>query len=111
VRLDPNDFSKRRPIADISPHFEGDAPLWFYILAEAEQEVFNALEADKNADPKDFGTRLGPLGGAIVLETFVGLMLQDPESVLNPRLVWRSINGKTTFSFEELFAEIGTPLV
>lgn len=110
VRLDPEDFSQRRPISDISPHFVDDAPLWFYILAEAEQELFNAIEADRTASPKGFGARLGALGGAIVLETFVGLMLQDPESVLNPRTVWRSINGLPTFSLEELFAEIGTPL-
>jgi len=110
VRTDPEDFSKRLKISDISPHFEDDAPLWFYLLAEAEQEVFNGFVANPGADPKALGARLGPLGGAIVLETFVGLMMQDPESVLNPRSVWRSINGKPTFSIEELFAEIGAPL-
>ncbi len=107
VRTD-NDFKKRRPIKDISPHFAGNAPLWFYILAEAEQEVVKGVGDGKDAIT--LGARLGPLGAAIVLETVVGLMLADPESVLNPRATWRSINGKPTFSLEELFAEIGTPL-
>lgn len=102
-----NAFGDRKPIKDISAHFAGNAPLWFYILAEAEQEVVDHAPAQ---DPLGLGTRLGPLGGAIVLETVVGLMMADPESVLNPRSVWRSINGKPTFSMEELFAEIGAPL-
>lgn len=106
-----NDFANRLPIKSISAHFANNAPLWFYILAEAEQEVFNGLKATPPKDPIELGSRLGPLGGAIVLETFVGLMMKDPESVLNPRATWRSINGKTTFSMEELFAEIGAPLV
>ncbi len=105
-----NAFTDRRPISKISARFADDAPLWFYLLAEAETAVFNAFKADPKADGLTLGSRLGPLGGAIVLETFVGLMLKDPESVLNPRTVWRSINGKPTFSMAELFAEIGTPL-
>ena len=107
VRVD-NDFANRKPIKDFSPHFKSNAPLWFYILAEAEQEIITGVAAGK--DPLELGARLGPLGAAIVLETVVGLMLADPESVLNPRATWRSINGKPTFSLEELFAEIGSPL-
>jgi len=61
VRLDPDDFSKRRPISDISHHFEHDAPLWFYILAEAEQEIFNAIEARQDHAAHQLGARLGPL--------------------------------------------------
>ena len=110
VRVD-NEFGDRKPTKDISSRFAGNAPLWFYILAEAEQEVFKGVKATPPKDPIELGSRLGPLGAAIVLETFVGLMMKDPESVLNPRAVWRSINGKPTFSMEELFAEIGAPLV
>ena len=109
VRIN-NAFDKRQPIEQISARFKGDAPLWFYILAEAETAVFEAFAANPNADALSLGSRLGPLGSAIVLETFVGLMMKDPESVLNPRAVWRSINGKPTFSMEELLAEIGSPL-
>lgn len=107
VRVD-NAFDNRRPIADIAPTFKGNAPLWFYILAEAEQGVIDGVAAGK--DPLALGARLGPLGGAIVLETFVGLMLKDPDSVLNVGPMWRSINNKPTFTMAELFAEIGVAL-
>lgn len=48
--------------------FETASPLWFYILREAELV--------------GRGVRLGPLGGRIVAETIVGLLLSDPDSVL-----------------------------
>jgi hypothetical protein len=44
-------------------------PLWFYILKEAE--VLGE------------GQHLGPIGGTIVAEVIVGLIKDDPESVLN----------------------------
>jgi len=103
-------LGQRKTLTSIDPGFAGNAPLWFYILAEAEQGVIDGLASGPSKEPLDLGTRLGPLGSAIVLETFVGLMLKDSESVLNPRAAWRSINGKPTFSMEELFAEIETPL-
>ena len=57
-----------------------------------------------NADPIKLGTRLGAVGGAIVAETFVGLMLKDPDSVLNLQGGFISVNGRTTFSMVELLA-------
>ena len=59
-------------LVDISPRFRGHAPLWYYTLAEAQQ----AFETD--ATP----IRLGPVGGRIVGEVFVGLLLGDPHSFL-----------------------------
>lgn len=44
-----------------------ETPLWFYSLAEAEQN----------------GGRLGPVGGRIVAGTLIGLLRDDPHSVLN----------------------------
>jgi hypothetical protein len=58
-------------ITDISPNFEGNAPLWFYILSEAAQHF------KTNATP----IHLGPVGGRIVGETFVGIMHGDPTSI------------------------------
>ena len=97
----------RQAITSISAHFTNNTPLWLYILAEAEQALLTAGPGQSLAT---MGTRLGEVGGAIVLETFVGIMLNDPESVLNSQTGWRSINNKPTFSMAELFAEIGTPL-
>jgi len=66
------DTPSNRPLIDISPKFSANAPLWFYILAEAQQEFVN------NQTP----IRLGKVGGRIVTEVFVGLMLADGHSYL-----------------------------
>ena len=49
----------------ISPKFKDNAPLWYYILAEAQQAF------EDNSTP----IKLGPVGGRIVTEVFVGLCL------------------------------------
>ncbi|MEI7057804.1 heme peroxidase family protein [Nocardioides sp. CCNWLW239] len=53
----------------------GPAPLWFYILKEAE------LLAG--------GRHLGPVGGRIVAEVFLGLLALDPTSYLRNDPAWR----------------------
>ena len=55
------------------------APLWFYILKEAE------LCAG--------GRRLGPVGGTIVAETFVGMLQADRSSWLRCRPGWQPFLG------------------
>lgn len=52
----------------ISPEFAGQAPLWFYILKEAEMGGGNSL---------------GPVGGRIVAEVLLGLLKGDPLSYIN----------------------------
>lgn len=59
-------------LTDISRHFAHNAPLWYYVLAEAQQQFEN------NETP----IHLGPVGGRIVGEVFVGLMLADSHSYL-----------------------------
>jgi hypothetical protein len=63
-----------RPISNatlgLGPQFRGEAPLWYYMLAESE------LRND--------GERLGPLGGRIVAEVFLNLMRVDRNSYLHP---------------------------
>jgi hypothetical protein len=51
------------------PGWGGEAPLWFYILKEAELSPYN-------------GERLGPVGGRIMAEVLVGLLQRDPNSYL-----------------------------
>jgi hypothetical protein len=48
--------------------WDGEVPLWFYILKEVEL-LYN-------------GERLGPVGGRIMAETLVGLLQRDPNSYL-----------------------------
>lgn len=53
------------------PDFNGEAPLWFYMLAESEL--------------KENGTRLGAVGGRIIAEVFIDQIAVDPASYLNAR--------------------------
>jgi len=62
-------------LGSVSPNFRDNAPLWFYILAEAQQAF------SKNTTP----IRLGPVGGRIVTEVFVGLMWEDRHSYLRQK--------------------------
>jgi Animal haem peroxidase len=60
-------------LAPLGVGFERSTPLWYYVLKEAE------VIAD--------GLQLGPVGGRIVAEVFIGLLQTDPGSYLatNPR--------------------------
>jgi hypothetical protein len=57
------------------PRWGGEAPLWFYILKEAE--LLNN------------GERLGPVGGRIMAEVLVGLLQRDPNSYLYLDAAWK----------------------
>lgn len=64
-------------LAELQPiraSFVESTPLFYYILKEAE------LRED--------GLRLGPLGGRIVAEVFIGLLQLDPESYLSVQPYW-----------------------
>jgi hypothetical protein len=58
------------------PGWSGEAPLWFYILKEAELPPYH-------------GERLGPVGGRIVAEVLVGLLQRDPNSYLYLDSAWK----------------------
>jgi hypothetical protein len=88
-------LTENRSIIDYGDSFRGKAPLWFYVLAEAQQEwrsralILPGDALAKNTQP----TRLGPLGGRLVAETFVALMDLDPASVLYAPNDWRPSYG------------------
>jgi hypothetical protein len=90
-------------IDTIDPAFKKNCPLWTYALAETvETDV--AIQTTKG--PKKIKTRqLGPVGGRIVAETFVGLLLGDSSSYLAQNPLWTptlAVNG--TFGLRELIA-------
>jgi heme peroxidase len=82
----------------ISPGFERSTPPWFYMLKEAE------LLSN--------GERLGPLGGRIVAEVFIGVLLGDRQSFLNANANWRPelANSKGQFGIVDLLTFAGAPL-
>jgi len=71
-------------LTDISPRFAGNAPLWYYVLAEAQQQF------DDDATP----IRLGAVGGRIVASVFIGLLVGDNLSFLH-QPGWRPIQAFT----------------
>jgi hypothetical protein len=53
----------------------GPAPLWYYVLREAERLAK--------------GEHLGPVGGRIVAEVFLGILKEDPSSYLSVAPGWK----------------------
>lgn len=65
------------PLSPTELGLDHPAPLWFYLLKEAE------LRAN--------GQHLGPVGGRIVAEVLVGLLQNDPASFLRVDPAWKPI--------------------
>jgi len=53
--------------------FEGNAPLWFYVLAEAQHE-WGQRAKQKGSKRDEEPLTLGAVGGRIVAETLIGLL-------------------------------------
>jgi hypothetical protein len=74
--------------------FAGNCPLWTYILAEAMQ---NHEKPDPRIPVKEKITvstpQLGPVGGRIVAEVFLGLLFSDPSSYLHKNPGWTPKEG------------------
>ena len=73
--------SQSKPITEVAPGFAGQAPLWAYILSEAQ--VTSWQNADLGLAKNDIPIRLGPVGGRLVAEVFASLLRGDPTSYLN----------------------------
>jgi hypothetical protein len=88
-------------LEDLKPYqLETRTPLWFYILREAD--VLG-----------DDGRRLGPVGGRIVAEVFIGLLEGDRHSYLRQDPEWQPTlgnNGKFTMVDLLKFAGVVTNL-
>ena len=96
-KADKNGALHNMTLASLHPSFRNKAPLWYYILAEAQQ----AFVADETP------IHLGPVGGRIVGEVFVGIMQGDKHSFMNQDPLWEPLsifqkNGK--FGIAELIS-------
>jgi hypothetical protein len=72
--------ARQKPLADIAAGFAGRAPLWPYILSEAQ--VTSWAKADPAAPKDDIPVKLGPVGGRIIADVFAGLLIGDRTSYL-----------------------------
>ena len=102
--LEPAHLSTRGKVAGkdgimqftpIDAYFKDNTPLWFYLLAEAQAPLVDALwpgkagasspqfNEDKLLEPHTNHTQLGWVGGRIVAEVFYGILESDAASLLN----------------------------
>jgi hypothetical protein len=79
-------------ITEISPVFAGNCPLWTYILAEAMQ-FKQAVTIPVKECVQITTPQLGPVGGRIVAEVFLGLMFADGNSMLRQDPDWTPAEG------------------
>jgi hypothetical protein len=82
---------------NLGPGFETGTPLWYYILAESERAG---------------GTKLGPVGAAIVADVMVTLLEIDDDSILRDRFTPRPpiapAQGQFTLADFLVFAGVAT---
>ena len=89
---DPTGSEALVPITTVSPAFKHNCPLWTYILAETrthkESVKLPVTENVTLSTPK-----LGPVGGRIVAEVFLGIMFGDSNSFLSQDSDWHPAAG------------------
>jgi hypothetical protein len=73
------------PLADISESFAGNAPLWAYILSEAQVTSWEKADDQESLDAVPI--KLGPVGGRIVAGVFAALLRGDSTSYLHTDLL------------------------
>jgi hypothetical protein len=88
-------LSENKSITDYGDSFRGQAPLWFYVLAEAQAHWSQSATAHQGDDfaKNVLPGHLGPVGGNLVAETFIALMELDPDSVLHAPRNWQPSYG------------------
>jgi hypothetical protein len=65
---------------DIAPSFKGRAPLWAYILSEAQAASWRNTRSPARRERSSI--KLGPVGGRLVAGVFAALLRGDPTSYL-----------------------------
>lgn len=80
------------PITDVSTVFTKNCPFWTYILAEAVQHK-ETVKIPVKESISITTPRLGPVGGRIVAEVFLGLIFGDNHSLLNLEPSWQPPNN------------------
>lgn len=101
---DPGDI--KGSITDFADAFADNCPLWTYVLAESKEVMFTLETKQGN---KSLKTRqLGSVGGRIVAETFIGLMLADETSYFNQDPIWKpsKANAQGRFGLKEFILAV-----
>src|SRR5882762_6611828 len=86
------DWDTNKPLAKFDASFAGNAPLWFYVLAEAQWEWIERAKA-KGSKGDEEPLKLGTVGARIVAETLIGLLLGDGHSYIRQAPNWMPEHG------------------
>jgi hypothetical protein len=95
--------ARQKPLVDIAAGLAGKAPLWTYILSEAQ--VMSWDKADPGIPRDDVPIKLGPVGSRIVADVFAALLIGDRTSYLYTDHPFRPIPKFTrdgTFGLAEM---------
>ena len=79
----------KKPLPKVAKGFAGQAPLWAYILSEAQVKSWE--KADPGMAKDDIPVKLGPVGGRIVAEVFAALLRRDRTSYLRRETAFKPI--------------------
>lgn len=86
------DWENAKTLVEVDASFAGNAPLWYYVLAEAQHDWFVKVKQTGNEEAP---MTLGAVGGRIVAETLIGVIWNDAQSFLNQEPNWvPDIGGK-----------------
>jgi hypothetical protein len=83
---------RRKVFTDNKALLHENAPLWYYVLREAELTDQSPVEVGEGDEAKTQmlgGVRLGPVGGRIVSEVMIGLIAADTQSFLKQNPCWK----------------------
>ena len=75
-------------LVSIDPVFKENAPLWYYVLAEAQYEWSTRAKGVLGKGDEE-PVRLGTVGGRIVAETLIGMLWGDGHSYLRQAPNWQ----------------------
>jgi len=98
---DPDDIKAQIPLVTLSDAFKNNCPLWTYVLAETREVIVTVKT--KQGDKPIKTRKLGEVGGRIVAETFIGLMLADTTSYFVQNPIWKpsKANAQGRFGLRE----------
>jgi len=78
------------PLNDIAKgRFVTESPLWYYVLAEGNAQWRRQIVGKSADDANAVGVTLGPVGGRIVAETLLGLLVAGKNSYLHEDPSWK----------------------
>ena len=95
------EWENAKSITTIDDSFADNAPLWYYVLAEAQHYWFKRASKPGSKGDEEPVT-LGPVGGRIVAETLIGLVYGDGHSYLQQDPNWEPLIGGRNVTMGQL---------